>query len=114
MTVYVDNLVQWPTKIRCFKGGSCHLEADTLEELHAFAAKLGLRRSCSKSISWATTTISRLRSERWRSSSELSSRRALRRRDVEERIRSIRIMGSRYENQRRRPSGARHRDSASC
>jgi len=45
MTVYVDNLIQWPTKIRCFKAGSCHLEADTLEELHAFAAKLGLRRS---------------------------------------------------------------------
>lgn len=44
MPVYVDELRQWPTKIRCFKPGSCHLTADTLEELHAFAKKLGLRR----------------------------------------------------------------------
>ena len=44
MPVYVDEIRVWPTKIRCFKGGSCHLTADTLEELHAFAHRLALRR----------------------------------------------------------------------
>lgn len=36
---------KWPTKIRCFIPGSCHLMADTFEELHAFARKLGLKRA---------------------------------------------------------------------
>lgn len=45
MAVYVDDLQQWPTKIRCFQAGSCHLSADTLDELHAFARRLGMRRS---------------------------------------------------------------------
>lgn len=45
MTVYVDELRVWPTKIRCFKGGAAHLTADTLDELHAFAARLGLKRA---------------------------------------------------------------------
>jgi len=45
MTVYVDSIVQWPTRLRCFRQGSCHLAADTLEELHTFARRLGLRRS---------------------------------------------------------------------
>jgi hypothetical protein len=40
----VDELQVWPTKIRCFKNGSAHLTADTLEELHAFAKRLGLKR----------------------------------------------------------------------
>lgn len=45
MTVFVDELMKWrPTKIRCFRSGSCHL-TDTLEELHAFAARLGLKRA---------------------------------------------------------------------
>ncbi len=44
MTVYVDELHQWPTKIRCFKAGSCHLTADTVDELHAFALRLPLCR----------------------------------------------------------------------
>lgn len=44
MTVYVDEIIQWPTNIRCFKAGSCHMSADTLEELHAVARKIGLRR----------------------------------------------------------------------
>lgn len=42
--VYVDELQRWPTKIRCFKGGSCHMTADTEEELHAMARRIGLRR----------------------------------------------------------------------
>ena len=33
MAVYVDAIQQWPTRIRCFKPGSCHLMADTFEEL---------------------------------------------------------------------------------
>ena len=45
MTVRVDEVRIWPTTIACFRGGSAHLTADTLEELHAFAARLGLRRS---------------------------------------------------------------------
>lgn len=45
MTVYVDELVRRPTKIRCFQTGSCHMLADTLDELHAMAARIGLKRS---------------------------------------------------------------------
>lgn len=46
MTVYVDEFRFWaPTNIRCFKNGSCHMTADSLEELHEFASKLGLKRS---------------------------------------------------------------------
>lgn len=40
MAVYVDNeRIPWRGKIWC------HLVADTLDELHAFAASLGLKRS---------------------------------------------------------------------
>ncbi len=43
--IMVDELIKWPTKIRCFQGGSCHLSTDgDLGELHAFAKKIGLRR----------------------------------------------------------------------
>ncbi len=44
MTVFVDEIRQWPTTIRCFKDGSCHMFADSLDELHAFAKVLGLKR----------------------------------------------------------------------
>lgn len=44
MTVYVDDIVLFPTKISCFKKGSCHLTADTLEELHELAKKIGMKR----------------------------------------------------------------------
>jgi hypothetical protein len=39
--VYVDTLRDWGWRL----GPSCHLAADTLAELHAFAARLGMRRS---------------------------------------------------------------------
>lgn len=26
--IMVDQLIKWPTKIRCFKAGSCHLTTD--------------------------------------------------------------------------------------
>ncbi len=43
--IFVDEIRIWPTAIRCFKGGSCHLFTDgTLDELHAFAKRLGLKR----------------------------------------------------------------------
>jgi len=43
--VMVDELQRWPTNIRCFKSGSCHLTTDgPLDELHAFAARLGMKR----------------------------------------------------------------------
>lgn len=41
MAVYVDKLRDWGWKL----GPSCHLIADTNEELHQFAARLGLKRS---------------------------------------------------------------------
>lgn len=44
MTVYVDELQRYPTKIRCFVAGSCHLMADTVDELHELAQRIGLRR----------------------------------------------------------------------
>ena len=45
MTVMVDEVRQWPTKIHHFKAGSAHLTTDgPLEELHALAESIGLRR----------------------------------------------------------------------
>ena len=45
MSVYVDELRRWPTRLRIFMEGSAHLTADTLDELHAFAERIGLRRA---------------------------------------------------------------------
>ncbi len=47
MTVYVDNMrMRVPKRIGTVRGGRwSHLIADTEEELHAFAARLGLQRS---------------------------------------------------------------------
>ena len=48
MPVYVDPLINWnnPAAPKCFRNQpSCHLYADSLEELHAFARKIGLKRS---------------------------------------------------------------------
>jgi hypothetical protein len=43
--VMVDELRVWPMSIRCFKTGSCHLTTDgTLDDLHAFARRLGMKR----------------------------------------------------------------------
>lgn len=41
MAAYVDKLRDWGWRY----GKSCHLAADTLEELHAFAASIGMKRS---------------------------------------------------------------------
>jgi hypothetical protein len=43
MTVYVDPIFRWPTGPRCFRGGCCHMTADTLDELTRFARHLGLK-----------------------------------------------------------------------
>lgn len=40
MSVYVDKLRNWGWEL----GPSCHLIADTNDELHEFAARLGLKR----------------------------------------------------------------------
>ena len=40
MSVYVDEPMLWGWKY----GKSCHLFADTLEELHTFAISLGMKR----------------------------------------------------------------------
>lgn len=52
MSVYVDPLHHHydssnPEVPRCFRqsGGACHLYADSLDELHKFALKLGMKRS---------------------------------------------------------------------
>lgn len=45
MSVYVDTIVQYPGAKPPFHRGSCHLTADTLEELHAFALAIGMRRA---------------------------------------------------------------------
>lgn len=41
MAVYVDALIDYGWKL----GPSCHLLADSEEELHAFAATIGMKRS---------------------------------------------------------------------
>ncbi len=48
MPVYVDAAIDFSTTAspRCFQGvKSCHMYADTLNELHTMAAKIGLKRS---------------------------------------------------------------------
>jgi hypothetical protein len=54
MAVYVDPLFTWPIEstapaaralARRTGGRWCHLTADTLEELHAFAARLEMKRA---------------------------------------------------------------------
>lgn len=45
MTVYVDDLLRYPNAWGPFRGGSCHLTADSPDELHAFAIQIGMRRS---------------------------------------------------------------------
>ena len=45
MSIYVDAIIIWPGAKPHFDKGSCHLTADTLEELHAFALRIGMRRS---------------------------------------------------------------------
>lgn len=45
MPVYVDTLVVYPNAWGPFLKGSCHMAADTPEELHAMAAKLGMKRA---------------------------------------------------------------------
>jgi Protein of unknown function (DUF4031) len=46
MTIMVDELKVWPHAKHPFLTGSCHLTTDgDLEELHAFAARIGMRRA---------------------------------------------------------------------
>ncbi len=45
MTVYVDELLPYPGAKPPFDKGSCHLSADTLDELHEFAASIGMKRA---------------------------------------------------------------------
>ena len=44
VVVMVDELRAWPHARGYFRAGSCHLTCATLDDLHAFAARLGLRR----------------------------------------------------------------------
>ncbi len=45
MTVYVDELRKYPNAPRCFRWGACHMTTDgPIDELHAMAEKLELRR----------------------------------------------------------------------
>lgn len=43
--IMVDELQRWPTALRIFRDGACHLTTDgPIEELHAFAVKIGMHR----------------------------------------------------------------------
>ena len=46
MAIYVDDLRRWGWKLRGHETPSCHLFTDALdlEELHAFAEQIGMRR----------------------------------------------------------------------
>ena len=45
--IMVDQLIKWPNAKPPFDKGSCHLttDEDDLDALHAFAARLGMKRS---------------------------------------------------------------------
>jgi hypothetical protein len=45
MSVYVDSLRSYPKTRRWPYGQACHLFADTVVELHQFAAAMGLKRA---------------------------------------------------------------------
>lgn len=45
MPVYVDEIHVWPHAKGIFRKGSCHLTADTLDELHELASRIGMKRS---------------------------------------------------------------------
>lgn len=45
MAVYVDELRVWAHARGRYRAGSCHLIADSVPELHAFAAACGFKRS---------------------------------------------------------------------
>jgi len=45
MAVYVDPMMSWPKNPHWRYNESCHLIADRLDELHAFAKSIGLKRA---------------------------------------------------------------------
>lgn len=45
MAVYVDPLTPCPISANWHWNGSCHLIADSVDELHAFAASIGMKRA---------------------------------------------------------------------
>ncbi len=45
MSVYVDELMVHPNAWGPFLNGSCHMTADTEEELHTMAAAIGMKRA---------------------------------------------------------------------
>lgn len=49
MSVYVDNIIEWQSTGIHFRGREqrkwCHMIADTAEELHAMAERIGMRRA---------------------------------------------------------------------
>lgn len=61
--IMVDELRHWgPTRLACFRDGSSHLTTDgDVEELHRFAARLGLRREWCHDDHYDLTPGKRLR-----------------------------------------------------
>jgi hypothetical protein len=45
MSVYVDPLIKWGKRPGWPWPSACHLFADTIAELHAFAARIGMKRA---------------------------------------------------------------------
>lgn len=45
MSVYVDNLQNWGQSRTWRLGASCHMIADTLDELHEMADSIGMKRA---------------------------------------------------------------------
>ena len=43
MSVYVDELLDWPSTSKWRHGAACHMFSTSLDELHDFAKKLGLK-----------------------------------------------------------------------
>lgn len=52
MSVYVDDLRRWGFKLRGRSVKSCHMIADTLQELHQMAAAIGMKREWFQPVSF--------------------------------------------------------------
>jgi hypothetical protein len=91
--VYVDGLVPQPyARNACFRAGACHMIADTREELHLFAARVGLRRSWFQDVPKSSIPHYDLTAKR-RARAVLLGAVELERRPFVEKFRALRAVG---------------------